>query len=80
MRLTACSLNQVIQPPKLDVKKPTTKAGREQAKRFKAGLQVLIFKLPVFLKLTNMDPFAALFVVTGDTSCGRFLEPLAPFP
>ena len=43
-----------------------------------------IFKLPKFLKWTNTDLFAAWFVVTGDAtpyaSCGRFLEPLAPFP
>ena len=25
-----------------------------------------MFKLPAFLKLTNTDPFAAWFVVTGD--------------
>ena len=28
------------------------------------------FKLPVFLKLTNTDPFAAWFVVTGDATPG----------
>jgi hypothetical protein len=45
-----------------------------------------VFKLPPFLKLTNTDPFAAWFVVTGSrhwtgyVSCGRFLEPLAPSP
>jgi hypothetical protein len=27
-----------------------------------------IFKLPVFLKLTDTDPFAAWFVVTGDVT------------
>jgi len=27
-----------------------------------------LFKLPVFLKLTNTDPFAAWFVVTGDAT------------
>ena len=26
------------------------------------------FKLPAFLKLTNTDPFAAWFVVTGDAT------------
>ncbi|KAJ1475645.1 ankyrin repeat-containing domain protein [Baffinella frigidus] len=34
-------LKEVIQPPKIDTKKVTTKAGREQAKRFKQGLQAL---------------------------------------
>ena len=27
-----------------------------------------LFKLPSFLKLTNTDPFAAWFVVTGDAT------------
>ena len=27
-----------------------------------------MFKLPVFLNLTNTDPFAAWFVVTGDAT------------
>jgi calmodulin len=34
-------LREVIQPPPVDRRKPSTKAGREQAKRFKQGLQVL---------------------------------------
>ena len=29
-----------------------------------------IFKLPIFLKLTNTDPVAAWFVVTGDATVG----------
>ena len=28
----------------------------------------IIFELPVFLKLTNIDPFAALFVVIRDAT------------
>ena len=42
----------------------------------------LIFKLSVFLELTNTDPFAAWFEVhrTGYAWCGWLLEPLAPFP
>ena len=33
-----------------------------------APLYGRIFKLPVFLKLTNTDPFAAWSVVTGDAT------------
>ena len=33
-----------------------------------ATVRGLFFKLPPFLKLTNTDPFAAWFVVTGDAT------------
>ena len=81
------TLGSRVMKKKKNITLPKPAAGELSPPKLHTFASGPMFQVAGIFKLTNTETFTARFVLTGDAtpdrtgyaSCGRFLEPLAPF-